>query len=140
MKQRVLFLCTGNSCRSQMAEGLLRHLASDRFEVFSAGTKPSTVNPDAVKVMAEIGIDISSHRSKSVAEFKGQNFDYAINVCDGGEEGCPFFPWAKQQIHWSFADPAKATGTEEEKIAVFRKVRDEIRAKIIEQFITDNSN
>ena len=124
MKQRVLILCTGNSARSQMAEGLLRHLASDRFEVHSAGTKPSRVRDEAIAVMRELGIDISGHRSKSVEEFAGQEFDYVITVCDNARESCPFFPAQTQRIHWSFDDPS----TE----ADFRRVRDEIVARMKE--------
>ena len=124
MKQRVLILCTGNSARSQMAEGLLRHLASDRFEVHSAGTKPSRVRDEAIAVMRELGIDISGHRSKSVEEFAGQEFDYVITVCDNARESCPVFPAQTQRIHWSFDDPS----TEAE----FRRVRDEIAARMKE--------
>ncbi|CUT04804.1 arsenate reductase ArsC [Candidatus Kryptobacter tengchongensis] len=128
---RVLFLCTGNSCRSQMAEGLLRHLGDNKFEVFSAGTHPSFVHPLAIEAMKEIGIDISNHRSKSVTEFLGQSFDYVITVCDKAKESCPTFPGETKRIHWSFEDPAEATGTIEEKMKVFRKVRDEIKEHII---------
>jgi len=107
-KKSVLFLCTGNSARSQMAEGLLRHLADDRFEVFSAGTKPVGLNPNAVKAMSEVGIDISGHRSKSVDEFVGQQFDYVITVCDNAKEACPIFPGPGKRVHHSFEDPAGA--------------------------------
>ena len=130
MKQRVLFLCTGNSARSQMAEGLLRHLAGDRFEVFSAGTKPSVVNPLAIAAMRELGIDIASHRSKHVDECFGRMMDTVITVCDNAKEACPVFPGVKHQLHWSFVDPAAATGAEAEKLAVFREIRDQIRARI----------
>lgn len=109
-----------------MAEGLLRHLGKQTFEVHSAGTKPSAVNPLAVKVMAEVGVDILGHRSKSVSEFAGQNFDYVITVCDAAKESCPVFPGYPKQIHWSFPDPAKAEGNEEERLQAFRKVRDEL--------------
>ena len=129
-KQRVLILCTGNSCRSQMAEGWLRHLAGDRFEVYSAGTHPTGLNPRAVKVMAELGIDISEQRSKSVDEFVEQAFDYVITVCDAARETCPVFPNAKTHLHWSFEDPAVARGSEEQILSVFRRVRDEIRARL----------
>lgn len=129
-KKRVLILCTGNSARSQMAEGLLRHLAGDRFEVESAGIEPSFVRPQAIKVMSEIGIDISWHRSKSTDEFLGQSFDYVITVCDNAKEQCPVFPGKATRIHWSFDDPAAATGAEKEKLAVFRQVRDEIKEKL----------
>ena len=134
MNHKVLFLCTGNSCRSQMAEGLLRHLARDRFEVASAGTHPVGLNPSAVEVMREIGVDISSQRSKSVAHFSGEHFDYVITVCDRAKETCPVFPVASSQLHWSFDDPAAAQGSAEERRAVFRRVRDEI-AEHIRRFI-----
>jgi arsenate reductase len=134
MKKRVLFLCTGNSCRSQMAEGLLRHLAGDRFEAGSAGTRPVGLNPGAVEAMNEIGIDISHHRSKGIEEYLGQRFDYAITVCDQAKEVCPIFPGAGSMLHWSLDDPAAAEGTAEDRRAVFRKVRDEI-AERIRQFI-----
>ena len=130
-KKRVLFLCTGNSCRSQMAEGFLRDMAGDRFEVFSAGIKPTQVNPLAIKVMAEAGIDISKHRSKSAIEFIGQKFDYVITVCDNAKQTCPVFPGKYEKIHWSLEDPAEATGIEEEKLVVFRKTRDKIKGNII---------
>ena len=121
-KQRVLILCTGNSARSQIAEGLWRHDAGDRFEVFSAGTKPSKVCPEAIAVMKELGIDISRHRSKSVDEFAGQEFDYVVTVCDHANEICPVFPGKTQRLHWSFEDP-----TDE---ASFRKIRDQIHTRI----------
>ena len=126
-KKRVLILCTGNSARSQMAEGLLRHDAGDRFEVFSAGTKPSFVRPEAITVMDELGIDISGHRSKGVDEFTGQQFDYVLTVCDNAEESCPIFPGQTVRIHHSFEDPAEAQGGRDERIAVFRRVRDELK-------------
>ena len=125
---RVLILCTGNSARSQMAEGLLRHDGGDRFEVFSAGVSPSRVRPEAIEAMREIGVDISGQRSKSVEEFAGQPFDYVITVCDNAREQCPFFPAETKRLHWSFDDPAAATGDAAERLAVFRRVRDEIRA------------
>ena len=131
-RKRVLFLCTSNSCRSQMAEGFLRHIAGDRFEVFSAGVKPTQVNPLAIKVMAEAGIDISEHRSKSAMEFLGQQFDYIITVCDNAKQTCPVFPGKHEKIHWDLEDPAEAQGSEEERMVVFRKIRDEIRKKIEE--------
>lgn len=124
--KRVLFLCTGNSARSQMAEGVLRQVAGDLFEVASAGLSPSFVRPEAIKVMHEIGIDISGHRSKSVDEFSGEEFDYVITVCDNANEQCPVFPGNTKRIHWSFDDPASAKGDESARLAVFRKVRDEI--------------
>jgi arsenate reductase len=129
-KKRVLILCTGNSARSQMAEGLLRNAANDRFAVFSAGVRPSSVRPEAVAVMKELGIDISGHRSKSVDEFSGQSFDYVITVCDNANESCPIFPGKTERIHWSFEDPAAALGSAEQKIAAFRKVRDQIAEKL----------
>lgn len=132
MKERVLILCTGNSARSQMAEGLLRHLAGERFEVYSAGTKPSVVNPYAISAMNEVGIDISSHRSKHLSEFLGRPFDYVITVCDNAAETCPIFPGKATRIHWSFPDPAVAQGTEDEKRAVFREVRDSIKRRLSE--------
>jgi arsenate reductase (thioredoxin) len=125
-RKRVLILCTGNSARSQMAEGLLRHLAGDRFEVASAGVAPAEVRPEAIAVMRELGIDISHHRSKSVDEFLGQDFDYVITVCDNANEQCPIFPSNTKRIHWSFEDPAAAAGDEQARLAVFRRVRDEI--------------
>jgi arsenate reductase len=110
-----------------MAEGLLRHDAGDKFEVFSAGTKPSHVRPEAVAAMRELGIDISGHRSKSVDEFHGQSFDYVLTVCDNARESCPIFPGKSVRIHESFEDPAALEGSEEERLAVFRRVRDEMR-------------
>ncbi len=128
-KLRVLILCTGNSARSQMAEGLLRHDGRDRFEVYSAGTKASFVRPEAIQVMKEIGIDISQHRSKQLDEFLGQEFDYVITVCDHANEVCPVFPGKPRRIHQSFEDPpAPGVGADEQRLAIFRHVRDEIRA------------
>ena len=127
-KQRVLILCTGNSARSQMAEGLLRHDAGDRFEVCSAGTHPAPVRPEAIAVMREFGIDISGHRSKHVDEFAGQPFDYVLTVCDHARESCPIFPGAKTIIHRAFEDPpAPSAAAEEERMAAFRRVRDQLR-------------
>lgn len=126
-KKRILILCTGNSARSQMAEGLLRHDAGDRFEVFSAGTHPSQVRPEAVAVMREVDIDISGQHSKSVDEFTGQNFDCVLTVCDNAKESCPVFPGKTITIHRNFEDPAAVQGSEEERFAVFRRVREEIR-------------
>ncbi len=123
-RQRVLFLCTGNSARSQMAEGLLRHMAGDRFEVFSAGTRPVGLNPYSVRVMSELGIDISQHRSKLVDEFVGQPFDYIITVCDSAKESCPFFPGVGQRIHHSFEDPAAAPP--DQQLEAFREVRNQL--------------
>src|SRR5215469_1601511 len=126
-KKRVLILCTGNSARSQMAEGLLRHDAGDRFDVFSAGTNPSRVRPEAIAVMRELGIDISGHRSKGVDEFAGKSFDYILTVCDDANETCPIFPNHGIHMHQSFDDPAAVIGTGGERLAVFRRVRDELR-------------
>ncbi len=128
MKKRVLILCTGNSARSQMAEGLLRHDAGDRFEVESAGTQPSRVRLEAIAVMRELGIDISGHRSKHVDEFTGRRFDYVLTVCDHANEVCPVFPGNAVRLHRSFDDPAAAAGSSGERLAVFRRVRDQLRA------------
>jgi len=128
MRQRVLILCTGNSARSQMAEGLLRHDAGDRFEVFSAGTRPGRVRPEAIAVMRELGIDISGHRSKHVDEFAAQQFDYVLTVCDNAKESCPVFPGQAVRVHHGFDDPSAIEGPEDERLHVFRRVRDEIRA------------
>lgn len=126
-KKRVLILCTGNSARSQMAEGLLRQDAGERFDVESAGTKPGIVRPEAIAAMKEIGIDISGHRSKHVDEFEGQKFDYVITVCDNAKESCPVFFGAAKRLHESFDDPAALNGSEEERLALFRRVRGELR-------------
>jgi len=126
--QRVLILCTGNSARSQMAEGLLRHLAGDRFEVHSAGTKPTSVRPEAIAVMREAGIDISTHRSKHVDEFAEMAFDYVLTVCDHARESCPVYPGHTKRLHRSFEDPAAVQGSEHERLAAFRRVRDQIKA------------
>jgi len=127
-KRRVLILCTGNSARSQMAEGLLRHDAGDRFTVESAGTKPSTVRPEAITVMKEVGIDITSHRSKHVDEFAGQDFDYVVTVCDNAKESCPVFFGRATRLHHSFSDPAAVEGSEEKRLGAFRTIRDELRS------------
>ncbi|WP_031497807.1 arsenate reductase ArsC [Bryobacter aggregatus] len=127
----ILILCTGNSARSQMAEGILRQEAKGRLEVHSAGTKPSIVRPEAIAVLREIGIDISGHRSKSVDQFAGTALDLVITVCDNAEESCPVFPVATQRLHWPFEDPTAVEGSEEERMAAFRKVRDQIRRKIL---------
>ena len=127
-KKRVLILCTGNSARSQMAEGLLRHDAGDRFDVASAGTKPGVVRPEAIAAMRELGIDISGHRSKHVDEFAATPFDCVITVCDNAKESCPLFPGAVKRLHHSFEDPPPASeATLEERMAIFRRVRDELR-------------
>lgn len=130
MNRRVLILCTGNSARSQMAEGLLRELAGDVFEVESAGVSPTAVRPEAIAVLREIGVDISTHRSKSVDEFTGQQFDYVITVCDNAREQCPVFPAETKRLHWSFDDPAASAGDEAARLAVFRRVRDEIEERL----------
>jgi arsenate reductase (thioredoxin) len=132
-KKRVLILCTGNSARSQMAEGLLRHDSGERFEVESAGTRPSSVRPEAIAVMRELGIDISGHRSKHVDEFERQRFDYVITVCDNARESCPVFFSAAKKLHHNFEDPAALQGPEEKRLALFRRVRDELRA-YLDQF------
>ncbi len=129
--QRVLILCTGNSARSQMAEGLLRHFAGDRFEVYSAGTKPGLVRPEAIAAMHETGIDISGHRSKHVDEFAGQTFDYVLTVCDNAKESCPVLPIQTRQLHRSFEDPAAVQGSEEDRMAAFRRVRDQLSNYLI---------
>lgn len=129
-RQRVLILCTGNSARSQMAEGLLRQDAGDSFEVFSAGVKSSFVRPHAIEAMREVGIDISGQRSKSVEEFLDEEFDYVITVCDNANEHCPVFPGRAKRLHWSFEDPAATSGDEPAKLAVFRRVRDQIRQQL----------
>lgn len=136
-KRRVLILCTGNSARSQMAEGLLRSMAGDRFEVFSAGTKPAGLNPNAVLALADVGVDISGHRSKAVDEFSGQQFDYVITVCDRANEVCPIFPGSGKRLHHNFPDPAAAPV--ERQPAAFRSVRDEI-TKWLQTFITSESS
>ena len=129
---RVLILCTGNSARSQMAEGLLRHDGGGRFEVHSAGTHPSHVRPHAVEAMREVGIDISGHRSKSVDELADQEFDYVVTVCDNAKESCPVFPGKTERIHWSFPDPAAVEGSEGERLAAFRTVRDSLEKTFAE--------
>ena len=131
-KKRVLILCTGNSARSQMAEGLLRELGGARFEVESAGTRPTDVRAEALEAMREVGVDISRQRSKSVDEFAGREFDYVITVCDNARENCPVFPGKTMRVHWSFDDPAAAAGVWEDRLAVFRRVRDEIGARLRE--------
>ncbi len=130
--KRVLILCTGNSARSQMAEGLLREIGGDAFEVFSAGVEPSFVRPLAIEAMKEIGTDISGHRSKSVDEFLGQEFAYVITVCDNANERCPVFPGAVKRIHWSIEDPAAVEGDLPNQLAVFRRVRNELETRLRE--------
>jgi|UniRef100_A0A7V6A2V1 arsenate reductase len=127
---KVLFLCTENACRSQMAEGLVNHDLAGKVKAFSAGVRPSRVNPRAIQVMGELGIDISQHRSKSVDDLKDEQFDLVITVCDNAAEQCPMFPGATEVMHVSFPDPARATGTEEEILTVFRSVRDDLRKRL----------
>jgi arsenate reductase len=134
-RQRVLFLCTHNSARSQMAEGLLRRLAGDRFEVYSAGTEATSVRPEAVVAMAELGLDISGQESETLERYLGEPFDHVITVCDDANEACPVFPGAKNRLHWSFRDPSRVAGSDEERLAMFREVRDEIRARIERELV-----
>lgn len=129
-RTRVLVLCTHNSARSQMAEGILRSLAGDRFEVASAGTEPSRVHPLALEAMAARGIDLGGHRSKHLDELAGQRFDYVITVCDHASETCPIFPGAPERIHWSVPDPSAAAGTEEERRAAFDRAAEELSARL----------
>ena len=129
-RQRVLFLCTHNSARSQMAEGWLRHLAPDRYEAQSAGTERRTVHPLAIQAMAEVGIDISTHTSKLLVGLMQEPWDYVITVCDSANERCPLFPGKVQRLHWGFPDPSAAIGTEEEKLSVFRGIRDQIGSRL----------
>lgn len=134
-KPKVLFLCTGNSARSQMAEGYLRHVAGDHFEALSAGVEPTHLNPLAIEAMSEIGIDISHQKSKNVVTLLGQHIPYVVTVCDNAKERCPIFPRTYKFLYWSFDDPAAAQGTHEEKLAVFRRVRDEIAQKIDKELV-----
>jgi arsenate reductase len=127
---RVLVLCTGNSARSQMGEGLFREEGGGAYEVSSAGTRPSRVRPEAIAAMREIGIDISGHRSKPVDEFAGQAFDFVVTVCDSARDACPIFPGATGRIHWSLEDPAAVEGSEEERLAAFRRIRDQLRDRV----------
>ena len=137
MKRRVLFICTHNSARSQMAEGFLRYLGNDRFEVFSAGTEATFVRPMAIKAMAELGIDISHQQSKTLDRYLDQAFDEVITVCDTAAEACPVFPGAARHRHWSFEDPSKATGSETEQLNVYRQVRDRIHTQIENELLSD---
>jgi arsenate reductase len=136
-KPKVLFLCTGNSARSQMAEGYLRHFAGDDFEPLSAGVEPKQLNPLAVEAMREIGIDISQQQSKDVVSFLGQYIPYVVTVCDSAKQRCPIFPRVYKFQHWSVDDPAEATGAHDEKLAVFRCVRDDITKRIDEELVAD---
>lgn len=138
MKKRILFLCTANSCRSQMAEGLVNHYLGDHFESFSAGTQATVVNPRAIAVMKEIGIDISAHRSKNLSEFDGQNFDYVITLCGSANETCPLYIGGAKKTHIGFDDPAAAEGSEEDVMREFRRVRDEMKEKLIAHFLEDD--
>ena len=134
-KKKILILCTGNSARSQMAEGLLKHICQNEFEIYSAGTKPSIVRSEAIKVLAEISIDISKNRSKSVDEFTNQEVDYVLTVCDSVKENCSYFPAQTRLIHHSFADPAEVKGGEETRLLAFRWVRDQIREYLSGGFV-----
>jgi arsenate reductase len=137
MKRKVLFLCTGNSCRSQMAEGLVNHYLGDEWQAYSAGTKPAGyVHPLAVQVMAELHIDISRHRSKSADEFRATEFDTVVTVCDDAAENCPVWLGQGHKTHIGFEDPAQATGSDEERLAVFRRVRDDIRRQMFNLLVT----
>jgi arsenate reductase (thioredoxin) len=129
-RTRVLFLCTHNSARSQMAEGLLRSMAGDRFEVFSAGTEATHVRPEAISVMAEVGVDISAQESETLGRYLGEPLDLVVTVCDDANEACPVFPRTRVRLHWSLPDPSKAAGGHEERLRAFRNVRDEIRVRI----------
>ena len=129
-KPRVLFLCTHNSARSQMAEAFLRALAGERFGVASAGTEATRVHPFAIQAMEEVGIDLTGHTSKSLDAFPDKSWDYVITVCDNANERCPVFPGRTTRIHWSFSDPSQATGTDQERLQAFRRVRDQIRARL----------
>ncbi len=137
-KTKVLFLCTHNSARSQMAEGLLRHLAGDRFEVMSAGTEATFVRPEAISVMAELGIDISGQESETLDRYLDEPFDHVVTVCDDANEACPVFPGAKNRLHWSFRDPSRATGGDEERLGAFREVRDEILARVEKELVPED--
>ncbi len=139
MRPKVLFLCTGNSARSQMAEGYLRHVASDRFTAMSAGIEPKGLNPLAVEAMREIDIDISQQQSKDVVSLLGQHIPYVVTVCDNAKERCPIFPGTWKFLHWSFIDPAAAEGSDAEKLQVFRQVRDQIVEQINDGFVNGNA-
>jgi arsenate reductase (thioredoxin) len=132
MKPKLLVLCTANSARSQMGEGLFRHEVGDHFDVFSAGTRATLVRPEAIAVMAELGIDLSTHRSKTVDEFLGQEFAYVVTVCDNANETCPVFPASTRRIHWGLEDPAAVTGSEEDRLGAFRRIRDELHGLVRE--------
>lgn len=138
-KQKILIVCTGNSARSQMAEGLFRHEGGDRFDVFSAGTHPTRVRPEAIAAMREIGLDISGQHSKSIDEFMGKPLDFVITVCDSANEACPVFPGVGKRLHWPFEDPAAVVGSEELRKSSFRRIRDQIQARI-KIFLTGNES
>lgn len=133
-KKTILILCTGNSARSQMAEGLLKHITKNEYEIFSAGTEPSSVRLEAIKVLSEIGIDISKNRSKSIDEFVNRRIDFVLTVCDSAQENCPYFPAQTKLIHHSFADPAGIQGNQETRIKAFRKTRDQIQKYLVDCF------
>ncbi len=137
MKKNILVLCTGNSCRSQIAEGYLRFFANDRAEIYSAGVETHGVNPSAIATMKEDGVDISNHTSNHMNEYHNIEFDFVITVCDNAKERCPFFPAKAKKFHYNFPDPAKATGTEEEVMTQFRQVREQIKA-YCKQFVSEN--
>lgn len=139
MKKKILFLCTHNSCRSQMAEGLVNHFLDNRFEAYSAGTEATRVNPLAIRVMAELGIDMSRHYSKTIAEFADQAFDFVITLCGSANEQCPLFFGGVQRIHMGFEDPSRLSGREEEVLPEFRRVRDELREKLSRFLIGENN-
>jgi arsenate reductase len=137
VKKKVLFICTHNSARSQIAEGMLNSLFGNKYQAYSAGTEPSVVIPHAIQVMAEIGIDLSKHRSKNINEFVGQKLDFVVTVCDRARETCPYFPGGIKRLHRSFEDPASFKGTEAERLSAFRRIRDEIRGWIEKVFGKD---
>ncbi len=137
-RSRILFLCTHNSARSQMAEGLLRAIAGDRFEAHSAGTEATHVRALAVRAMDEIGVDITGQESKTLERYLQEPFEYVITVCDDANEACPFFPGARNRLHWSLEDPSRAEGSDDERLAIFRRVRDEIRERIEQELVNRN--
>jgi len=139
MKKKILFLCTHNSCRSQMAEGLINHYLGDRFQAYSAGTEKTRVNPLAIQVLAELGIDISHHHSKTIAEFDGQRFDHIITLCGSANEQCPLFFGGTTRVHIGFDDPSRLSGSDETVLPEFRRVRDELREKLT-TYLTGENN
>jgi arsenate reductase len=138
MKQRILFLCTHNSCRSQMAEGVVNHFLGDRFQAFSAGTEATQVNPLAIRVLAELGIDISGQRSKTIDEFASQSFDHVVTLCDDANDKCPLFFGGVRRVHKSFEDPSRLSGCEEDVLPEFRRVRNEIKGWVMKYFGVHN--